>query len=76
MDTLGAVIGPSFALLYLYFYPENYKTLFFVAFIPGLLAVIASLFLKEKKVIIEMSIMGLVFLMRQSLQETFYHHLK
>jgi len=52
MDTLGAVIGPSFALLYLYFYPENYKTLFFVAFIPGLLAVIASLFLKEKKVIV------------------------
>ncbi|NOT35794.1 MAG: MFS transporter [Saprospiraceae bacterium] len=49
MDTIGAVIGPSFALLYLYFYPQNYKTLFFIAFIPGLLAVLASFYLKDKK---------------------------
>lgn len=49
MDTFGAVLGPSLALIYLYFYPENYKTLFFIAFIPGILAVIASYFLKEKK---------------------------
>jgi MFS family permease len=48
MDTTGAAIGPVFALLYLYFYPEDYKTLFFIAFIPGLLAVLASFFLKEK----------------------------
>ena len=47
MDTLGAVIGPSLALLYLYFYPQDYKTLFFMAFIPGLFAVIASFYLKE-----------------------------
>lgn len=50
MDTLGAVIGPSLALLYLYYYPQNYKTLFFVAFLPGLFAVLASLYLKEKNV--------------------------
>lgn len=50
MDTFGAVIGPSIALLYLYFYPEDYKTLFFVAFIPGLLAVLASFYIIEKKV--------------------------
>src|SRR6188472_867359 len=31
MDTLGAVVGPSLALLYLYFNPENYKTLFYIA---------------------------------------------
>lgn len=49
MDTLGAVIGPAFALLYLYFNPEDYKTLFIIAFIPGLLAVMATLLLKEKK---------------------------
>lgn len=49
MDTLGAVLGPSFALIYLYFHPDNYKTLFYIAFIPGLLAVISSYFLKEKK---------------------------
>lgn len=49
MDTLGAVLGPSLALLYLYFYPENYKTLFFIAFIPGVLAVLGSLLIKESK---------------------------
>ncbi len=50
MDTFGAVIGPSFALLYLHFYPQDYKTLFFIAFIPGLFAVLSSLYLKEKTV--------------------------
>jgi len=49
MDTLGAVIGPSLALLYLYFFPHDYKTLFFIAFIPGLLAVFSSFYLKDKK---------------------------
>lgn len=49
MDTLGAVLGPSLALLYLYFYPENYVTLFYIAFIPGVLAIVASSLLKEKK---------------------------
>jgi MFS family permease len=49
MDTFGAVLGPSLALVYLYYYPNEYKTLFFIAFIPGLLAVAASFFLKEKK---------------------------
>ncbi len=49
MDTLGAVLGPSLALLYLYYRPEDYKTLFYIAFIPGLLAIAASLLLKESK---------------------------
>ena len=49
MDTLGAVIGPLLALLYLYFYPAQYKTLFFIAFIPSLFAVGASFLIKEKK---------------------------
>ncbi|MBC7384253.1 MAG: MFS transporter [Bacteroidia bacterium] len=48
MDTFGAVLGPCLALLYLYYYPAQYKTLFFIAFIPGILALIASLYLKEK----------------------------
>jgi MFS family permease len=52
MDTLGAVLGPSLALADLYFYPEDYRTLFYVAFIPGVLAVIASLFIKDKPNII------------------------
>ncbi|HCM77629.1 MAG TPA: MFS transporter [Cytophagales bacterium] len=50
MDTLGAVLGPLLALLYLYFYPEDYRTLFFAAFIPGMLAVLVSLLLKTKSV--------------------------
>ncbi|MCJ8165218.1 MFS transporter [Pontibacter sp. E15-1] len=49
MDTLGAVLGPALALLYLYFYPEDYRTLFFIAFIPGVLAVAASLYLKDNR---------------------------
>ncbi len=51
MDTLGAVIGPLFALTYLYFNPKDYKTIFFIAFIPGLFAVVASFYLKDKNVI-------------------------
>ena len=51
MDTLGAVLGPLLALIYLHFYPENYSTLFFLAFIPGVLAIISTLLLKEKKVV-------------------------
>lgn len=49
MDTLGAVIGPSIALVYLYFNPNDYTTLFLIAFIPGLLAIISTLIIKEKK---------------------------
>ncbi len=48
LDTLGAVLGPVFALVWLYFNPGNYKTLFFIAFFPGLLAVVSTFFLKEK----------------------------
>lgn len=53
MDTFGAVLGPALALFYLYFYPEDYKTLFFIAFLPGLLAVLASFYLKDKKAVQE-----------------------
>ena len=49
LDTVGAAIGPSMALLYLYFYPGDYITLFYIAFIPGLIAIITTLLLKEKK---------------------------
>ena len=49
MDTVGAAIGPALALLYLYFHPGNYIALFYFAFIPGVLAILTTLFLKEKK---------------------------
>ena len=49
MDTLGAVFGPVIALTWLYFNPGNYKTLFIVAFGPGLLALLSTLLIKEYK---------------------------
>ena len=53
MDTLGAVLGPSIALIYLSLNPGDYITLFIIAFIPGLLAVLATFFLREKKTILQ-----------------------
>jgi len=52
MDTLGAVLGPGLALIYLYYYPENYKTLFYLAAIPGVLAILATFYLKDKSEVI------------------------
>ncbi len=48
MDTLGAAIGPFLALIYLYFFPEQYRWLFVLAFIPGVLAIFITLLIKEK----------------------------
>jgi MFS family permease len=48
MDTLGAVFGPAIALVYLYYHPNNYKTLFLIAFVPGILAIICTTLIKEK----------------------------
>lgn len=53
MDTLGAVIGPLIALIYLYYYPNDYIYLFYIAFIPGLLALASTFLLKEKKEYVE-----------------------
>jgi MFS family permease len=49
MDTIGAAIGPLFALAYLYYYPQDYKTLFFIAFAPSMISVLLTLFIKERK---------------------------
>lgn len=49
MDTLGAVLGPLLALIYLYYYPDDYRTLFFLAVIPGFMAVLTTYLLKEKE---------------------------
>ena len=48
MDTFGAVLGPTVALIFLYFYPANYKTLFLLAFAPGLIAILFTYLIKEK----------------------------
>lgn len=49
MDTVGAAIGPLVALAYLYFFPEDYKTLFFIAFAPAMISVLLTFLVKEKK---------------------------
>jgi len=49
MDTFGAVLGPIAALVFLYFRPNDYKTLFLIAFLPGVAAVSTTLLLKDKK---------------------------
>ena len=53
MDTAGAAIGPAIALCYLYFFPADYKTLFILAFFPGILAVISTRFIRENKIQVE-----------------------
>jgi MFS family permease len=49
MDTVGAAIGPVFALIFLYFYPGQYKWMFIIAFFPGLIAIALTFLLKDKK---------------------------
>ncbi len=48
MDTVGAAIGPMAALVYLHYYPGQYKWLFVIAFAPGLVAILLTFLLKEK----------------------------
>lgn len=49
LDTFGAVLGPAIALFYLWKFPEDYKTLFFLAFIPGVVSVVLTFLIKDKK---------------------------
>jgi len=49
-DTIGATIGPALALLFLWFYPDNYKLLFLIAFIPGIFSISLTFLIKEKKI--------------------------
>ncbi|MBK9248930.1 MAG: MFS transporter [Ignavibacteria bacterium] len=47
-DTLGAAIGPILALVFLAFYPNQYQTLFLIAFIPAVLGVVCTAIIREK----------------------------
>lgn len=49
MDSIGAVIGPIIALIYLQAYPGDYITLFLLAFLPGILGVLLTLLIREPK---------------------------
>ncbi len=48
MDTFGAVLGPTVALLFLFHFPGDYTNLFYLAFFPGLFAILATVLIKEK----------------------------
>src|SRR3954453_16610320 len=48
MDHTGAVIGPALASLFLYFYPGSYRTLFALTIVPGAIAVLLILFVRER----------------------------
>lgn len=47
MDTLGAALGPIGALILLHFYPGDYVLIFLVAFVPSIIAVSFTLFVKD-----------------------------
>jgi len=47
MDTVGAVVGPALALLFLAYYPGQYHMLFLWALVPGIFAVGLTFFIKD-----------------------------
>lgn len=48
LDTVGAFLGPIAALIFLYFLPGKYRLLFLIAFIPGIISIAFTFFLKER----------------------------
>jgi MFS family permease len=48
-DTIGAAIGPMIALVFLYYYPEHYRTLLLFTILPCLFAVFTTFIVKEKR---------------------------
>jgi MFS family permease len=49
LDTAGAALGPFAALVFLHFYPAQYKLLFVIAVIPGIIAIALTFLLKDKQ---------------------------
>ncbi len=47
MDHTGAVVGPLAATAFLYFYPGEYRTLFALTIVPGAIAVLLILLVRE-----------------------------
>lgn len=50
MDTLGALLGPLFAILYLTYFNDNLRSIYYWALLPGLIAVIFIFSVKEKPI--------------------------
>lgn len=47
LDTVGAALGPLAALIYLYYYPGEYRTIFVIAIVPAILGVVITFLIKE-----------------------------
>ncbi len=48
LDTAGAAVGPFAALIFLYYYPGQYRWLFIIAVVPGIIAIMLTFLLKDK----------------------------
>ncbi len=62
MDTAGAMLGPVLALFLIWFLPENFRLIFLIAFIPGIIAVVLTFFIEEKRIDTKPSIFSKGFL--------------
>ena len=50
MDSMGAVVGPAIALFFILFFNNNYRKVFWISVVPGIIAVLLIiLFIREKK---------------------------
>lgn len=49
MNTFGAVTGVIILTIFLYYMPGNYRALFYIAFVPGLISVIIAFVKVEEK---------------------------
>ena len=47
LDSVGAAVGPLLAIGLLYYFNNNYKLIFLIAFVPSLIAVSLTLFVKD-----------------------------
>lgn len=48
LDTFGAVLGPLVALAFLHYFPDRFRTLFLIAFVPGFFAILLTLLIREQ----------------------------
>jgi MFS family permease len=49
MDTFGASVGPVITLVMLFFYTQSYNTIFLLSAVPGAIAFVLTLMLKQEK---------------------------
>ena len=52
LDTAGAALGPFAALIYLYYFPGQYKWLFIIAVVPGIIAIALTFLLTDRQKVV------------------------